>query len=142
MTNMAQEDKELLFKDLCARLLYGVICNTNKGDGYLCSLNQTIFGNEYGINIQATKRDYFNDKEEIIKPYLRPISSMTEEEQKEFDSFCVIDEDVWKENGIIGDTNQSKIMSDAMDWLNEHMFDYRGLIGMGLALEAPDGMYD
>ena len=80
---MAQE-KELLLKDLCARLSYGVICSTPKGDGHLCSINQTIFGTEYGVNIKATTRDYFNDREVCIKPYLRPRYSETEEEKKEF----------------------------------------------------------
>ena len=48
---MTEQDKQLLLKDLCTRLPYGVICHTEKGDGHLCSINQTIFGTEYGLNI-------------------------------------------------------------------------------------------
>ena len=68
-----------------------------------------------------------------IKPYLRLMSSMTEEEKKEYydllsryDASCFI----------------SKIGSRLFDWLNSHHFDYRGLIQMGLALEASEGMYN
>ena len=127
---MTQEEKQLLLVDLSARMSYGVICNTPKGDGYLCSINQTIFGTEYGINIKATTRDYFNDREVYIKPYLRPMSSMTEDEQKEFVEFhcvklCPI---------IIGDCLTLENEGNMFDWLNAHHFDYRGLIEKGLAI--------
>lgn len=141
---MSKEEKQLLLKDLCARLPYGVLCHTDKGDGYLCSINQTIFGTEYGININPLKRDYFNDSEHdkvVIKPYLRPMSSMTEEEKNVFDDFCVVDEFAWNGNAEKGYPNQASIMSDGIDWLLSHHFDFRGLIEKGLALEAPEGMY-
>lgn len=141
---MTQEEKQLLLKDLCARLPYGVICETEKGDGHLVYINQTLFGTEYGLNISPLKRDYFDDdetEEQVIKPYLRPMSSMTEKENKEFSNFCIIDEFAWNGNSEIGYKNQAIIMSEAIDWLNVHHFDYRGLIPMGLALEASEGMY-
>ena len=127
---MTQEYRKLLLIDLSARLFYGVICKTSKGNGHLCSINQTIFGVEYGINIKATERDYFNDSEEIIKPYLRSMSSMTEEEVDEFTQFDVY-------------ANGEYIMPnyEAINWLNANHFDYHGLIEMDLALEAPEGMY-
>lgn len=127
---MTQESKQLLLKDFCARLPYGVICHTEEGDGHLCSINQTIFGTEYGININPLKRDYFNDSEQdevVIKPYLRPISSTTEEEEKEYESCFQSD-----------DTTAATLL---VDFYNKRHFDYRGLIPMGLALEAKDGMY-
>ena len=75
---------------------------------------------------------------EFIKPYLRPLSSMTNEEQKEFVQFhcvtlcpVVIDEMLTLDNE-----------SNMFDWLNSHHFDYRGLIEKGLALEVPEGMYE
>jgi len=127
---MTQEYRKLLLIDLSARLFYGVICKTSKGNGHLCSINQTIFGVEYGINIKATERDYFNDSEEIIKPYLRPMSSMTEEEVDEFTQF-----DVYADGEYI------MANYEAINWLNANHFDYHGLIEMDLALEAPEGMY-
>ena len=126
---MTQEEKQLLLRDLCARLPYGVICHTEEGDGHLCSINQTIFGTEYGLNINPLKRDYFNDSEtdeQAIKPYLRPMSSMTEEEKGEY--FNSYDWEYFEEG-------------TPFDWLNAHHFDYRGLIEKGLALEAHEGMY-
>ena len=130
---MTQEDKQLLLKDLCARLPYGVICNTPKGDGHLCSINQTIFGTEYGVNVNPLKRDYFcfgdsETEEQIIKPYLRPMSSMTVEETKEYK--CL--NDALDENYEVHIDNAYP----AFDWLNAHHFDYRGLIEKGLALES------
>lgn len=77
---------------------------------------------------------------EFIKPYLRPMSSMTEEEKKELSNIrpYLID----KNDNIIGVQCNSFIqISEYQDWLNEHHFDYRGLIPMGLALEAPEDMY-
>ncbi len=134
--NMTQEEKQLLLKDLCAGLPYGVICHTEKGDGYLCSINQTIFGTEYGININPLKRDYFNDsetEEQVIKPYLHPMSSMIEEE-KELMKGSVICFNELEGNSTLFD-------EVGLDWLNAHHFDYRGLIEKGLAIEAPEGMY-
>lgn len=130
---MTQEEKQLLLKDLCARLPYGVICHTEKGDGHLCSINQTIFGTEYGLNISPVRRDYFNDSEQdevVIKPYLRPMSSMTEKETNEWHKITLGQRWVTFDN-----------VERCANWLNEHHFDYRGLIEKGLALEAPEGMY-
>ena len=142
---MTKEEKQLLLKDLSARLTYGVICNTPKGDGHLCSINQTIFGNEYGINIKATERDYFNDREEVIKPYLRPMSSMTDEEKMEFidatdgelrysEVFDVIKPMDESEDYCASFVSYLK----GIVWLDKKMFDYRGLIPLGLAIEVTE----
>lgn len=136
---MKQEEKDLLLKDLSARLSYGVICNTPKGDGHLCSINQTIFGTEYGVNIQATKRDYFNDREVCIKPYLRPMSSMTSQEWCEL---CDCDTEDEKAAIFIKDGRRFVSHVNKETFLNSRHFDYRGLIEKGLALEAPEGMYN
>lgn len=121
---MTKEEKQLLLKDLCARLSYGVICHTEEGDGHLCSISQTIFGTEYGVNISPIKRDYFNDSEQdevVIKPYLRAMSSITKEEEDELGELITI--------------------YDMVDYMLAHHFDVHNLIEKGLALEAPEGMY-
>lgn len=127
---MTQKNKELLLRDLCARLPYGVICNTPEGDGHLCSIIQTIFGSEYGINIKATERDYFNDKEVCIKPYLRPMSSMTEEEKVEY---CNL-----QDKFLLSSQYPLTDGYALFDWLNKNMFDYRGLIPQNLVIEITE----
>ena len=82
-----------------------------------------------------------------FKPYLRPISSMTEEEKHEL--YQVFQEcstniktfPAYAEFFIYADIINSIDMANVIDWLNAHYFDYRGLIGKRLALEAPKGMY-
>ena len=114
---MTQSNKDLLLKDLCARLPYGVIVNTSKGDSPAFSIC-------VGHSFSTCLTELMTDKIEFVKPYLRPMSSMTEEESEEF-------------FGITITHNRG----EDVDWLNSHHFDYRGLIEKGLALEAPEGMY-
>ena len=132
---MTQEDKELLLKDLSARLPYGVICygvtNDTDEDGNYISKEVTNILYElhsykccYGLVGLMNECDI-----ESIKPYLRPMSSMTEEEKETYESF------------IISIASDETGAWELIDWLNEHHFDYRGLIPKGLALEAPEDMY-
>lgn len=116
---MKQEHKELLLRDLCARLPYGIIVGTDKGKGHVCDINLTIFGTEIGVNINPTVRDTFSIND--VKPYLFPLSSMTDEQEKE-----------WRYT-LSSDYN---ITYDTVDWLNKNHFDYRGLIEKGLAIDA------
>lgn len=123
---MTQEYKELLLKDLCSRLFYGVKCvNVNwPKDGYVEVSN---------IRVTEQKVQIFEDwvDVEYCKPYLRSLSSMTEEEMIEY-----YDNDYTEKHNLFTIPNPKKI-----DWLNAHHFDYRGLIEKGLALEASEGMY-
>ena len=122
---MTQEQKQLLLKDLCARVPYGVIADFKFGQ--LTRMKQVVEG--YWL-------DKINDESfKFIKPYLRPLSSMTDEEINEF--ILISDTVLW-----LGNKMSTCILSlEQMDWLNKNMFDYRGLIEKGLALEAPEGMY-
>ena len=143
---MIQEDKELLLKDLSARVPYGVIAKSsiiidgNNVEGKIASC--TPFGEGFisigFIEIPVTK----------IKPYLRPMSSMTEEEKNELHNNS---EEKWANaldfslspvsGGEVNVELESIAEAAEIDWLNAHHFDYRGLIEKGLALEAPEGMY-
>ena len=140
---MTQEDKELLLKDLSARLLYGVKCNAllKQIDGSL----KSIFGTFKGYNGWATVGNNLADIE-TVKPYLRPMSSMTEEEFLEYHNIKynkITYRDKWKRIDVGKFHNIGIIpIEDYLDWLNAHHFDYRGLIEKGLALEAPEGMYN
>ena len=124
---MTQEEKKLLLKDLCARLPYDVMCQTDE-NGKIHKLK--------GINkhkgIWWYEFDGFRNIK-LPKPYLRPMSSMTKEEREEYDS---------KRKHICDDYNRYCFDTiESIDWLNAHHFDYRGLIEKGLALVAPEGMY-
>lgn len=128
---MTQENKQLLLKDLCARVPYVTfvyvdwheteeleICDGCEDDEEEPNIHTLISCDYYGEcalddNLYKTIYD--------IKPYLRPMSSMTEEEMEKCHN-----------------TNTHLGM---FDWYLEHHFDYRGLIEKGLALEAPEGMY-
>lgn len=127
--NMTQEEKQLLLKDLCARLPYGGVTCGTKSSNYKPVFYATISDSTYLLR-------YIEHDE--LKPYLRSMSSMTEEEKKERDFYCQYkpyDEDI--EESYLTEYD----MPDYIDFLLEHHFDYRGLIKKGLALEAPEGMY-
>ena len=142
---MTQEDKELLFKDLCARLPYGVIVVTPKGRGYVCNINLTIFDYELGVNINPIIRDPFSIND--VKPYLFPLSSMTKEQEKEIqeiignpDYACIIRKtdglELWLNFIDTDPTIWLDAIFEVQDYLNENHFDYRGLIEKGLAIDA------
>ena len=141
---MTQKDKELLLKDLCARLPYRVkVLNSTFKDEVIQTLLGRISENEFNM-VEAYKQvggeDYGTVKDDIhytaridyIKPFLRPMSSMTEEENHTY----------WCMNANPGTGVDYIVFApELIDWLNAHHFDYRGLIEKGLALEAPEGMY-
>ena len=121
---MTQEYKELLIKDLCARLPYNVICQVEfKENGKYNSKVMLLSG-------IFTDEAYFTTKDGSIysneyKPYLLPLSSMTEEQKQEYQHIT----ERWM-------YDSSYSISDSIDWLNAHHFDYRGLIDKSLALDA------
>ena len=140
---MTQEDKQLLLTDLCARLPYGVkVRISNEIDG--CShANTTTLDTDnlhkYMLNGGYYMRGLFYKTPNFqLLPYLRPMSSMTEEEKKEFQAcHCVYELHPDFQPMMCNLANELNMF----DWLNAHHFDYRGLIPMGLALEAPEDMY-
>lgn len=113
---MTKEEKQLLLKDLCGRLPYNFIycyCNAPFANGKPIVLTPVVIS-----NLMNAAEDL------VIKPYLRPMSSMTGEEEIYYNTVHYTLNFYKKE-----------------DWLNEKLFDYRGLIEKGLALEAPEDMY-
>ena len=133
---MTQEEKELLIKDLCARLPYsGVQIHISYEDGFKYDKTLTYDDVKNYSQLPACSTT-------MVKPYLRPLSSMTKSERKEFDDLSKFDEDVWMGNHKVGFPKQARIMSKCVDWLDRKMFDHRGLIPKGLALEAKEGMYN
>ena len=128
---MKQEEKDLLLKDLCARLPYGVKIVIQDTFKYSIVsreyhvLDVSNFSDIFCFNykkfdkrMKKAMRERPNDI--VIKPYLFPLSSMTEEQKEDMiKSSC----------GIGSDKN-------VFDWYNKNHFDYRGLIEKGLAIDA------
>ena len=136
---MTQEDKSLLLKDLCGRLPYGLKVKCEK-----YSFPVTIL---YGGNIDEVKFIETGGIENIyaIKPYLFPLSSMTEEQKKEISKryklytyygLCI--EITNHSEGYWDDDNSCNLQDYLwlVDWFNKNHFDYRGLIEKGLAIDA------
>ena len=130
---MTQEEKDLLIKDLSARLLYKVkfsfnLWNEEKQEevNTVCTL--------FSVNTDGyceALEESGHIPLEFIKPYLHPMRSMTEGERR-----------IYKElSSNFGFTEFHKASAILVGWLNQKMFDYRGLIEKGLAKAAPEGMY-
>lgn len=114
---MTQEEKDLLLKDLSARLPYQPLCKKVDTEDDFCECDSLL-----GYSL----RDLVNNKI-IIKPYLRPMSSQTSKEREELNNilqyqYC----------------SDDSCMCEATDWLNTPHFDYRGLIKKGLAIEVTE----
>lgn len=121
---MTQEEKSLLLQDLCARLPYHPIVY----------IDENLPRLKLGV---ATRVWEYIGVDKPCKPYLRPMSSMTEEEKKEYKHIAP---GIEVENGVrIPNVHQ-------IEWLNRKMFAYctidgKDMFELGLALEAPEGMY-
>ena len=118
---MKPEDKQLVLKDLCARLPYHVRCKVWLKDG-TTEEGPLDLQHNYG---DVLRDAFFYHEIKDIKPYLRPLLSMTEEEKVKLSL-----------SQIYAFVHYNEIAK--MDWLNEHHFDYRGLIEKGLAIEVTE----
>lgn len=141
---MTQEEKQLLLKDLCARLPYGVKCQTKNGIGTLisieCSFGENLVYVDFG---HSEAEEYDLNNGDTVKPYLRPMSSMTADEEYEYHQCKNIDYlEICEMKHIEMLETTALCFSHAIDWLNKKGFDYRGLIEKGLALEAPENIYE
>jgi hypothetical protein len=142
---MTQEEKELLLKDLCARLTHGVkayVKNWSKLDRKYYegvytvesihpSLNNIfVYSKRFSVEVIVGYDDY------EIKPYLFPLSSMTEEIMDEIYTAAGV-YDINRDSSVhieVGTT--FKDLTKISDILHKHHIDYRGLIPMGLAIDA------
>ena len=127
---MTQEEKQLLLNDICARLPYGAFIHYHwSREGKTIDEDRELDFSD----VETLKYNIENPQnywcEISWKPYLRPMSSMTEEERKIYIEIS---------SHLCGEI-AAKTM---IDWLNKKGFDYSGLIPMGLALEAKEGMYE
>lgn len=171
---MTQQDKELLLIDLCARLPYGIIVQQSAqypenhfmhsvADKWKIEPHDFKIIGVHGENTLVTDKHkeektyakgivsspiticiYNNFTKQIAKPYLRPMSSMTEkekEELKEIGSEYLVK---WEnaQDSIDKWRLDAEVSYKRSEFYNYHLLDWRGLIPKGLALEAPEGMYN
>ena len=120
---MTQEDKQLLLKDLCARLPYGVkvesvFINPDTKEHKSCGIE--VF--------DATSILMIRDGLGEFKPYLFPISSMTIEQRQELDN--IVGKKIYRE------INYHECIRQMIDFYHKHHFDYRGLIDESLAIDC------
>ena len=139
---MKQEAKELLLKDLCGRLPYGVKCLYFDAEGNKrIDLLNAVFPNDGRILVGKCSIDYADSDIIGVIPYLFPLSSINEGQRDLFTKECGVTISTFYSDGnrIIQEVHSFK----AVDWLNEHHFDYRGLIEKSLALDATNlGIYE
>jgi hypothetical protein len=149
---MTQEEKDLLLKDLCARLPYEAHVYIEFENGNI--LDDTVLNAQYIHDWMAVP----SCQNMAIKPYLRPISTMTSNELDELikrlnhtSAGRIINKEnfqimpvlnvVWFTNMKEYECVSTRMMSIVIDFLNEYHFDYNDLISMDMAIEAPKDMY-
>ena len=132
---MTREERELVFIELSSRTPYGVYCNIDgdkrlllgtrrEDDDVFASLKypfRTGITDKYGVTYRVMEMEIGQWE---IRPYLRPLSDMTEEEEIYYNTVFV-----------------HKSPFEKLVWLNSHHFDYRDLITSGVAIKAEEGMY-
>lgn len=123
---MTQEEKQLLLVDLSARLPYGVKMNHIAEMGIA---PETLIGIAKDMITLQNSAGYCTDDIDLYKPYLFPLSSMTEEQKKEFDISMDMEYAIARNAEVI-------CANRMIDFFNKNHFDYRGLILMGLANDA------
>lgn len=154
---MTQNEIDIIKREVAARLPYGVKVNVNST---IYKDPMTVLGIDYSKELVKVGENiggmFFTHTERVadVKPYLRPMDSMTDDERKELPKHVLgLDDDrfeVKQDGGIetVDPNNLSYVYFGAetttryIDWLNQRMFDYRGLIPKNLALTAPEDMYD
>ena len=137
---MEESDKKLLAAELCARLPYGIKVKLGKHTWVV----ESVSYEKEGIYVWIEGGNF---PIHAAKPYLRPLSSMTDDEEKEIQSInhCFCKYGKWIDAGVFSAEDCGCTvyeMAEIMDYLNSRHFDYRGLIEKGLALEAPEGVYN
>ena len=141
---MTQEEKDLLLKDLCARLDTNLVCSIyrtdDEGVGYRDEIlhgyckgdiwYEFYFREDCSISIDNVSK---------IKPYLLPLSSMSDEQKKEYNLLCDFSPTSYYHCDGCGNIVEDTALFDnftSIDYLIANHFDYRGLIPMGLAIDA------
>ena len=120
---MTQENKDLLLKDLSTRLSYGVKCKVSYNSGVINDADATLYGVDKDGFLMFDEIDGYH-REFLCKPYLFPLSSMTEEQERNLNLYLRFDKEP-----IMRSVKE-------IDWFNKHHFDYRNSIERNLAIDC------
>ena len=135
---MTQEQKDLLLKDLCGRLPYGVKVQVapvpSKEYEHITFNAKIVYIDNNYIGVLSDWNFVCQQDITEVKPYLFPLESMTEEQKEEYTKVCELDTEMLFKTHIDG--TPFPAMYNSQDWLDVNHFDYRGLIPMGLAIDA------
>ena len=142
---MTPNEINIIEREVAARLPYGLMVKYDLGNSYpypkigcvylwhhngFCSIYMV---DKYPENWFPPVKSETACRWENVRPYLRPMNTMTDSERISFNSlFPMLPRDLITPDAAVS----------MFDWLNRRMFDYRDLIVQGLAIAAPDGMYD
>lgn len=135
---MTQEQKDLLLKDLCGRLPYGVKVQVapvpSKEYEHITFNAKIVYIDINYIGVLSDWNSVFQQDITEVKPYLFPLESMTEEQKQEYTKVCELDTEMLFKTHVDG--TPFPAMYNSQDWLDVNHFDYRGLIPMGMAIDA------
>lgn len=143
---MTAEEKELLIKDICSRLPYGVKVQIDLQSNIyppmickVCNIEFTEIGGSF-IGVEVLPDSYCEYREFLCKPYLFPMSSMTEEQEKELNKVYSDEADLIAEHlksDISGNVHTHRFNHHlSLNWYLKNHFDINGLIEKGLAVDA------
>jgi hypothetical protein len=137
---MTEQEKQILIKVLCVGLPYETKVEVCIKDKNIKSIDCVKY-NTIGTYIRLLDEEKFS-----VKPYLRPMESLTKEERIEIGK--AIQKDRINPSGEIKEEGSDNLLlctvrqsTNLLNWMNSNHIDYCGLIPMGLALPAPEGMY-
>ena len=139
---MTKEEKDLLLKDLIARLNTNLVCSIyrtdDEGVGYRDEILRGYCKGDIWYEFYFREDcSIFMGNVSKIKPYLYPMSSMTEEQRKEYESLCIKETTECADlSGFFYTKDNYYDTVESFDYLNKHHFDYRGLITKGFAIDA------
>ena len=126
---MEKDLKDLFLKDLCARLPYGIICD----DGYGNILELNGIDKPNTATFKCSDKTFGTTDLDKCKSYLFPLSSMTKEQEKEFNQLLELEL-----KAISDEIDHTQVTAFEIYFYNKHHFVWRGLISIGLALDATD----
>ena len=142
---MTEEQRQLLIKDLCGRLPYGVnILHVKDGIiGVLSTISIYVEGREQKLKCSIPFFGEDNVPIEEFKPYLFPLSSMTNEQMEKIEEILIghnpyiVFDFLTYGDIVFHQANVSvKAFAELMQLFDKEMLDYRGLIEQGLAIDA------